>query len=163
EKVGFWDWRYFIYCDDADWCLRFRRAGYRVVLNLDAVVYHTPWNMKLTVARIYYAQRNLLWMVQKEVPRKDLRRIMTRRMGKMLLDSVHAAGHRRLFHADIIRRTALDVAINRAGKLEAEGPTAEPIIDALRKAGALGPGATVAVLCAHTGSLEAADAVRRNV
>ena len=27
ERVGFWDHRYFIYCDDADWCLRFRARG----------------------------------------------------------------------------------------------------------------------------------------
>lgn len=27
KKVGFWDYRYFIYCDDADWCLHSRRRG----------------------------------------------------------------------------------------------------------------------------------------
>ena len=59
-----WDYRYFIYCDDADWCLRFARAGFKVVCNLDAVVYHTPWFQKLTPARLYYSQRNIVWVIQ---------------------------------------------------------------------------------------------------
>src|SRR6185369_13414681 len=33
KKVGLWDARFFIYCDDADWCLRFPAAGFRVVLD----------------------------------------------------------------------------------------------------------------------------------
>src|SRR5262249_40965382 len=73
RKVGFWDYRYFIYCDDADWCLRFAKAGFRVVCNLDAVVYHTPWHLKLTPARIYYSQRNVVWLMQKIIPRGRLR------------------------------------------------------------------------------------------
>jgi len=64
-RVGFWDSRYFIYCDDADWCLRFPKAGFRVVLDLDAVVYHTYWLSKLTPVRAYYSQRNLIWLIQK--------------------------------------------------------------------------------------------------
>lgn len=163
EKVGFWDWRYFIYCDDADWCLRFGKAGYRVVLNLDAVVYHTPWNMKLTVARIYYAHRNVLWMLQKVVPNPQLRRIMTRRMASILRDSLSAAFNRRLFHADVIRRTALDAARNRAGKLRNEGPMPQPVLDVLRQAGVLRPGATIAALCGSAEALLAADTIRRQV
>ena len=41
------------------------RAGYRVVCNLDAVVFHTPWFQKLTPARLYYSQRNIVWVIQK--------------------------------------------------------------------------------------------------
>jgi hypothetical protein len=163
EKVGFWDWRYFIYCDDADWCLRFGKAGYRVVLNLDAVVYHTPWNMKLTVARIYYAQRNALWMLQKVIPQKQLRRILKRRMYSILRDSLRAGLHRRLFHAEIIRRTALDVVTNRPGKLDNDGPTPEPVMDSLRKAGVLKKGKRIAVLCSAHPSVGWADQLRAHV
>lgn len=163
EKVGFWDWRYFIYCDDADWCLRFGKAGYRVVLNLDSVVYHTPWNMKLTVARIYYAQRNLLWMLQKVLPQKQLRRILKQRMRAILRDSLRAGLHRRLFHAEIIRRTALDVVTNRAGKLDNDGPTPEPVMDSLRKAGVLKKNRRIAVLCSSQPSVGWADQLRDHV
>jgi GT2 family glycosyltransferase len=163
EKVGFWDHRYFIYCDDADWCLRFARAGYRVVLSLDAVVYHTPWNMKLTVARIYYAQRNILWMAQKVLPSKDLRRLLARRMYAILRDSLRAGIHRRLFHADIIRHTALDVATNHGGKLANDGPPARPTTDGFRAAGALKRGKWIAVLCSAPPSIAWADALREHV
>lgn len=163
EKIGLWDYRYFIYCDDADWCLRFGKAGYRVVLNLDAVVYHTPWNMKLTVARIYYAQRNALWMAQKVLPVADLRRMMFRQMRSILRDSLRASIHRRLFHADIIRRTALDVATNHGGKLDADGPTPEPVVESLRRAGALKKDRWVSVLCSAHPSIGWADSLRAHV
>jgi GT2 family glycosyltransferase len=145
--VGFWDQRYFIYCDDADWCLRFAKAGWRVVLNLDAVVFHTPWNLKLTPARIYYANRNRLWMVQKTLPTDRLRSVTRRMMRSFLIDSLHAALHRRLFHAHIILQTGLDAANNVGGKTGSDGPAAVPITDALREAGCLDGTAQVAVIC----------------
>ncbi len=163
EKVGFWDHRYFIYCDDADWCLRFGKAGYRVVLNLDAVVYHTPWNMKLTIARLHYAHRNLLWMAQKMLPTKQLRRITLRQMGLILRDSLRASIHRRLFHADIIRRTALDVVTNNGGKLTNDGPSIENVTDCLRRAGALKANRWMAVLCSTPQTIATADALRKHV
>jgi GT2 family glycosyltransferase/glycosyltransferase involved in cell wall biosynthesis len=171
KRVGFWDYRYFIYCDDADWCLRFAAAGYRVVLNLDAVIYHTPWNLKLTPARIYYAQRNAVWMAQKVVPfvggpaglRRGLRRVTGGWMKTLLKDALRAATHRRLFHADIIRSTAHDIAIGRWGKTGSDGPASEPVIDALAKAGVLSGGARVALMCTTAPMLAAARDLRRHV
>ncbi|MBC7833504.1 MAG: glycosyltransferase family 2 protein [Phycisphaerales bacterium] len=163
EKVGFWDWRYFIYCDDADWCLRFAKAGYKVTLNLDAVVYHTPWNLKLTPARLYYAQRNALWMMQKVLPRDDLRRVTWQQMRSILIDSIYAAAHRRLFHAEVIRTTVHDVTIGRAGKTGSDGPSAVPVIEALREAGALRAGASVAVIMCLPWAQQWAEALRKQV
>jgi len=152
REVGFWDYRYFIYCDDADWCLRFGRAGYRVVCDLDAVVYHTPWYQKLTPARLYYSQRNILWLIQKTLPVWRMRYATLRWMGSILTDCLHAALHRRVFHAEIIRRTAADVMRNRGGKLENEGPAKIDVVEALRETGALRGGATVAVVCRLPGA-----------
>jgi GT2 family glycosyltransferase len=180
KKVGFWDYRYFIYCDDADWCLRFAAAGYRVVLNLDAVILHTPWNLKLTPARIYYAQRNAVWMAQKVVPfvpglrglRRGLKRVTGGWMKTLLKDAVRAATHRRLFHADIIRRTADDIATGTWGKTGSDGPASEPVIEALARTGALsgagdggggGAGARVAIMCTTPPMLGAARELRRHV
>ncbi len=165
-KVGFWDSRYFIYCDDADWCMRFAKAGYRVVLNLDAVVYHTPWNLKLTPARIYYSQRNAVWMIQKLLTGRELRRATLGWMKTILWDCLKASLHRRLFHAEIIRRTALDITRNRAGKLDQEGPEPVPVMEALRRAGALGGGgrgARVAIVCSAPPFIGFADSLRRHV
>ena len=153
EAVGFWDARYFIYCDDADWCLRFAKHGWRVVLSLDAVVFHTPWNLKLTPARIYYANRNKVWMAQKILPTGKLRRVTRKAMLSMLKDSLRASMLRRTFHAEIILDTARDVAIGRSGKTGSDGPAAEGVYDALLRSGGLSAGARVAVLCSHPESL----------
>lgn len=153
KGVGFWDARYFIYCDDADWCLRFARAGWRVVLSLDAVVYHTPWNLKLTPARIYYANRNRLWMAQKVLPTERLREVTTTTLRGIMQDALHAAMHRRVFHSRLIMQTATDVVDNVGGKTGSDGPAAMPVIEALREAGALTSEATVAVLCNQRDSM----------
>ncbi len=161
--VGFWDHRYFIYCDDADWCLRFARAGWRVVLSLDAVVFHTPWNLKLTPARIYYANRNRLWMVQKALPVERLRPVTEKVMRSFLFDSMHAAMHRRQFHARIILRTGLDAAQNVGGKTGSDGPPAMPTGEAFAKAKVLGRGARVAVLANSADAMRHFEELRRVV
>lgn len=135
--VGFWDARYFIYCDDADWCLRFAKAGWRVVLNLDAVVFHTPWNLKLTPARIYYANRNRVWMAQKVLPTPELRTVTRRIFRSILADSLRAAFMRRSFHSRIILDTGLHVAKGVAGKTGSDGPAARPTVEVLRELGLL--------------------------
>ncbi len=144
RRVGLWDARYFIYCDDADWSVRFARAGYKVVLNLDAVVYHTPWHHKLTPARLYYAQRNLLWMLVKAGLG---RRVVARRVFFLLRESLKAMLMRRLSHAEITRRAVLDAAINRGGRLDDPSPKPEAIMDALERAGALRRDARVLATC----------------
>lgn len=157
KQVGFWDARYFIYCDDADWCLRFAKQGYRVVVDLDAVVYHTYWLSKLTPARAYYSQRNLVWLLQKVFTGGQLRKATMRRLGALLLDSRKALTHCRLFHAEIYRRTAEDIITNRGGKLDCEGPPFVPLLEAFERAGALRPDATVLVMCSHHESIAWAD------
>lgn len=158
--VGFWDARYFIYCDDADWCLRFARAGWKVLLNLDAVVYHTPWHHKLTPARLYYAQRNRVWMCQKVLSGWPLRRVTWRCLWETLYDAAQAAGFRRLFHAEIIRRTAHDAAAGVAGKSAPDSPPLIPIVQALEQAGCFNPGATTAVFLRHHDATPRFEALR---
>lgn len=164
KKVGFWDARYFIYNDDADWCLRFAKAGYRVVIDLDAVVYHEPWHAKVTPARSYYGQRNIVWMDQKVLRGRELKRVTARRMGRLMIGAARAIAMRRLFHAELMRRTATDIMDNRGGKLDFTEPAKEPATEALQRAGALHAGATIALLCGEpymlTHALNLRDAVR---
>lgn len=147
ERVGYWDHRFFIYCDDADWSLRFKRAGYRVVCDLEAVVYHTPWFDKLTPTRLYYAQRNVVWVLQKSLSGWRLRRATALWMMHLMWDSLRAGFHRRLFHAEIIRRTAMDIACNRGGKLAYAGPPRQEAARALDEIGALRGDRSVVFLC----------------
>lgn len=38
--VGLWDERYFLHCEDLDWCVRFREKGWRILFVPDAPVVH---------------------------------------------------------------------------------------------------------------------------
>ena len=160
REIGFWDYRYFIYCDDADWCLRFARHGYRVVCDLDAVVYHTPWYQKLTPARLYYSQRNIVWLIQKTFPKWRLKYATFRWLASILNDCLQASFHRRIFHAEIIRRTAADIVANRGGRLDDDGPPKHDVVDGFRAIGALERGRTIVVLCSQDGAVSWADELR---
>lgn len=163
KQIGFWDKRYFIYNDDGDWCLRFKKAGYRVVCDLDAIIYHEPWHAKLTPARLYYGQRNVIWLDQKLLKGRALRRVLVRRIGGLLRDGMYAATRGRLFHADLIRRTALDVVRGVDGKLAFAEPKKEPRLEAFERLGLLNDGATVAACINSERALEAADELRGDV
>ncbi len=143
--------------------MRFAKAGHKVALNLDATVLHTPWHYKLTPARLYYAQRNVIWMMEKVLPAGELRQVVARRMFTLLRDSLHAMLMRRQFHAEIIRRTAKDVCVGRTGKLDFEGPPAQDLGPALEQAGLLKGSARIAMLCSDRRSLEWSVRVRAAV
>jgi GT2 family glycosyltransferase len=162
-EVGYWDYRYFIYCDDADWCLRFAARGYRVVCDLDAVVFHTPWYQKLTPARLYYSQRNIVWLIQKTFPPMRLKYATFRWLASILNDCLRAALHRRIFHAEIIRRTAADIVANRGGKLDHDGPSRSDVVEQLNTIGAMRGNQTIAVLCPSTDAVRWADELRGTV
>lgn len=40
EDVGLWDERYFLHCEDLDWCMRFRQKGWKILFVPDARIYH---------------------------------------------------------------------------------------------------------------------------
>jgi len=158
REVGLWDGRYFIYCDDADWCLRFGKAGYRVVCDFDAVVYHTPWNHKLTPGRLYYAQRNIIWTMRKVLEKWPLRYATFRWLASILFQAFRAMWHRRMWHAELFRRTARDVVAGRGGKLDPHGSEPGPVGEVLREAGLLEAGKRIVVVCLSQSGL--ADAAR---
>lgn len=163
QQVGYWDSRYFIYCDDADWCLRVGRAGHKVVCDLDAVVYHTPWFQKLTPTRLYYAQRNAIWTMRKGLSGATLRRSTARWMVSVLRASLAAGLRRRGFHAEILRRTAVDAITNRAGKLDLSEPPQESIAEACTRLGLDRADARIAFLCMTSEQVQLGEAVRASL
>ena len=40
EDVGLWDERYFLHCEDLDWCMRFRQKGWKILFVPDARISH---------------------------------------------------------------------------------------------------------------------------
>lgn len=63
EKIGLFDERYFMYCEEVDLCLRARRAGYRCCYEPGAVIRHRVSRSMGGAYRplfYYYQTRNLL-------------------------------------------------------------------------------------------------------
>jgi hypothetical protein len=70
ETVGLLDKKYFIYLEDSDWCLRARKAGFRVVYNPAARLWHS---VSVTTRidstfYLYFTCRNRLLFVRKHCP-----------------------------------------------------------------------------------------------
>lgn len=68
ERIGFLDDRFFIYCEELDWCLRARRAGYRLHVVKDSVIWHKGHRDSGRAGRpfiVYLQTRNHLLMLRK--------------------------------------------------------------------------------------------------
>ena len=159
--VGYWDDRFFIYCDDADWCLRFKATGQRVVCALDAVVYHTPWIHKLTPERNYYVNRNLPWMIRRTGQRRAVRRATLRWYVGLMREARSAILNRRLREADLILRALEDSIRGRGGKLGVGPRDERDVVDALVNATA--KNRHVLLLCPTHDSILTAERFRSEV
>src|SRR5262249_41439088 len=60
EQVGFLDEQFYAYWEESDYCLRLRRAGWRIACVPQAVIYHKvgQTNRYLSNFYIYYMIRN---------------------------------------------------------------------------------------------------------
>jgi GT2 family glycosyltransferase len=160
QGVGFWDERFFLYCDDAEWCLRVKTAGGRVVCALDAVVFHTPWKDKLTPVRGYYLHRNLLWMNRKHLEGAVLRRVTARWCVRLLRQARSAALNRRMTEADLTLRSLRDSMSGRGGRLGVT-PDVRGVLESFAACGAT-PG-RVALVAGDRRALRAVEQVRADV
>lgn len=70
ERIGFFDEKYFLYYEDADFCERAKRAGFKVMYIPGGIVYHE--NAKSTVLgsslQDYYISRNRMLYARKFLP-----------------------------------------------------------------------------------------------
>lgn len=66
-SVGIWDEYFFIYCDDVDWNMRFKRNGYLIAAVSKSKIWHMPWEFKSGFNTIYYANRNRLYLINKHL------------------------------------------------------------------------------------------------
>lgn len=74
EKIGPLDKRYFLYLEDADWCVRARAAGFRVVYNPAARLWHSvSATTRIDSALyLYFTSRNRLLFVRRHCPARQL-------------------------------------------------------------------------------------------
>jgi len=65
KKMGLWHEKLFIYWDDLEWGVRFKKHGYKVLSSYESVAYHPSWRTRTfdnsATWRSYYRTRNSLW------------------------------------------------------------------------------------------------------
>jgi GT2 family glycosyltransferase len=70
ERVGFLDNNFFLYFEDADFCERVRKAGYKIVYVPSAIVYHDvseSFSGTMNPVELYYVTRNELLFARKHL------------------------------------------------------------------------------------------------
>jgi GT2 family glycosyltransferase len=67
QKIGFYDESYFCYCEDIDYCIRVKKAGYKVMTVPQAKIWHKGGHstQKMTGLISYYAGRNRFRFMKK--------------------------------------------------------------------------------------------------
>lgn len=116
EKVGMMDPAYFIYYDETDWCMRARRAGYRIVLVPEAKIWHKVSKVmnQNSAAQLYYFCRNrLLFMSKHCAGRPQLLKTATLEFGRM---SASFARKKQMKQSRAVRKAIVDFYRGRFGK-----------------------------------------------
>ncbi|OGL42460.1 MAG: hypothetical protein A2042_06475 [Candidatus Schekmanbacteria bacterium GWA2_38_11] len=103
EKVGFLDEDYFMYFEDVDFSLKVRRAGFRILLNVDAHIFHkvgtssekvsfekTQYafkSYKLFIRKNYSSFKRLFYMVMAYIAyiHGGIKLILNRRTGESII------------------------------------------------------------------------------
>ena len=67
DKAGLMAENYFLYYEELDWCERIRRAGYSIVVNPKAIIYHKESMSvgKNTLLKEYFMNRNRILFVRR--------------------------------------------------------------------------------------------------
>ncbi|MFH0937183.1 MAG: glycosyltransferase family 2 protein [Candidatus Daviesbacteria bacterium] len=69
-KIGFFDEKYFMYLEDPDFCLRAKKAGFKIIYNPKAVIYHKNAQSAGLGSPLqdYYITRNRMLFASKFLP-----------------------------------------------------------------------------------------------
>ncbi|MBK9290625.1 MAG: glycosyltransferase family 2 protein [Bacteroidetes bacterium] len=73
KEVGLMSYIFFLYYEEADWCERIKRAGYKIYYVHNSLVLHkeSVSTGKLSSLKIYYLNRNRLVFMRRNVEGKD--------------------------------------------------------------------------------------------
>lgn len=70
DQVGMLDSVYFAYWEEADWCVRIKRAGYKVCCVLSSKIWHKVQPSYLDTRKLYYFLRNDILFMRKNAAKK---------------------------------------------------------------------------------------------
>lgn len=76
ENVGLFDGDFFAYYEDVDLILRARLMGYKCFYEPKAVVYHKSHGQFKENKILYFAERNLYWLLIKNFPSKEFPKLL---------------------------------------------------------------------------------------
>lgn len=70
DKAGLMAENYFLYYEELDWCERIKRAGYKVCVNMQALIYHKESVSvgKKSALKEYFMNRNRILFIRKFAP-----------------------------------------------------------------------------------------------
>lgn len=71
RQIGLFDEGYFMYLEDADYCYRARKAGWKIKVNLDAIVWHREGASSERTFASYWASRNRLRFIFKNLSKHE--------------------------------------------------------------------------------------------
>jgi GT2 family glycosyltransferase len=73
KKVGLMSYIFFLYYEEADWCARIKKAGYKIFYIHDSLIYHRESisTGKLSPMKIYYLNRNRIVFMRRNIKGKD--------------------------------------------------------------------------------------------
>jgi len=79
EKVGMFAENYFIYYEETDWCTRIIRAGYKIIYQGYATIYHKESITmgKQSAVKVYYHTRNRIYYMRRNAGKGQLIAFLT--------------------------------------------------------------------------------------
>jgi GT2 family glycosyltransferase len=132
EQIGLMDEDFFLYFEEVDWCLKVRRAGYRIRAVPQSLVWHdVSATLGPTCPVIdYYMLRNRLRFIARHWTGAARVRLLGRTMGRNLLTiaayTIKSDGGRRRPHRDARLLALRDATLGRWGEM---GPDVAARID----------------------------------
>ena len=112
QEIGLFDERFFLYFEDADFCLRAKKAGFKVIFTPEVVVYHHAGKKNIRLKEYYMARNHLLFLEKHGPLMVKVREII--RLPKTIFE--HLKGGQRYAFLGI-----LDFFLRRQGQVHLQG------------------------------------------
>ncbi len=121
KTAGIMDHRFFLYWDDMEWGLRFKKQGYKVVAVGKSIAYHGSFTERDrgAVTTHYYGTRNALLTYSKHTQGRKRAMLFLNSLRTFLKRYFFLKFHGYRFEAGLIKKALLDFYVSNWGKIEA--------------------------------------------